>query len=316
MALRVLKNYQVKLVSFVIAVFVWFFVITENDYQHIVDVPLHTINIPDGKILANTIPDDIKIKVKGSGKELLALSVSSGVRYTIDLAEIKNRAIFDLTPGGVSFSRPAGALTASEIIYPDTVHIVLDELAVRNLPISAEINAKPAMGHTIVGDIHLVPDSVTVSGPKNIVNKLQYINTENQTFQDLKFDFSTTLQLDQPVSKLVELTINQTEVFLSIQKISQREVSGIPIVLRNAPDNSNYNYYIIPSTLSMILEGGGELLANLNPEEDIEAYIDFRRVRPDIGGEHPPIVLTPSGISFRDLNPKTVRLQQERSIQY
>jgi YbbR domain-containing protein len=316
MAFSLLNNYQVKVVSFVIAVFIWFFVITENDYQHIIEVPLNTVNIPQGKVLANTIPENIKVRVKGSGKDLLALSVGSSIGYTIDLSEVRDHLGFELTPGGVSFSRPAGAITATEIIYPDTVHVEVDELAVKTVPIIADISAKPAMGHTIVGELHLVPDSVTVSGPESIVSELDYIKTENQTFQNLKFDFSASLNLSPPVSDLVELTIDQTEVFLSIQKISQRQVSGIPILLRNAPENSNYTYYVTPSTLSMVLEGGGELLANLNPQEDIEAYIDFRRIRSDLAGEHPPIVLTPSGISFRDLNPRTVTLVHERSPRY
>jgi len=316
MAISVIKNYRVKLVSFVIAVFIWFFVITENDYQNTIDVPLRLTNIADGKVIANNIPENVRIKVTGSGKDLLALYVGSGVRYTIDLAEIRSRTTIDLNPTGVSFSRPVDAVTATEIIYPDTITIILDDLAIKNVPIIAQISPKPAMGHTIVGDIHMVPDSVTISGPESIIKKLENVQTENKTFENLKFDFSTSLKLEPPASKLVALTINQTEVFLSIQKISQWEVSGIPIVLRNAPENSNYNYYITPSTLSLVLEGGGELLANLNPEDDIEAYIDFRRIRTDLGGEHPPIVLTPSGISFRDLNPKTVKLVLERSPQY
>jgi YbbR domain-containing protein len=315
MAISLLNNYQVKLVSFVIAVFIWFFVITENDYQHIIEVPLHLENIPEGKVLADTIPDNIRVRVNGSGKELLALSVGSAIRYTIDLADVKSRASFDLNPGGVSFSRPAGAITAAEIIYPDSVHIRLDDQSVKTVPIIADINAKPAMGHTIVGDLHLVPDSVTVSGPKGLLTTLDNIKTEHKSFENLKFDFSTSLELEPASSRLLKLTINQTEIFLSIQKISQRQVSGIPISLRNSPENSNYIYYITPSTVSMVLEGGGELLANLNPQQDIEAYIDFRRIRAEPGGEHPPIVLTPSGISFRDLNPKTVKLVYERSPQ-
>jgi YbbR domain-containing protein len=209
-------------------------------------------------------------------------------------------------------SRPAGAVTATGIITPDTVSVLLDELAVKKLPILANINPKPAMGHTIVGDIHLVPDSVTVSGPKGIIENLEFVKTDDKVYPDLKFDFSTSVRLIQPVARLVELSIDQTEVFLSIQKISQREISGISVQLRNAPEKGNYNYYISPSTLAMVLEGGGELLANLTPD-DIVAYIDYRRIRDNLGGEHPPTVLTPSGLSYRDLNPKTVKLVHERA---
>ncbi len=44
MSVRFLKNYKVKIVALVFAILIWFFVVTENEYEHIIEVPVEVIN--------------------------------------------------------------------------------------------------------------------------------------------------------------------------------------------------------------------------------------------------------------------------------
>ena len=69
----------------------------------------------------------------------------------------------------------------------------------------------------------------------------------------------------------------------------------------------NVNIYARPSTLSLVLEGGGELLAQLD-RNDIIAYLDYNRIKGSPGIEHPAVIKKPPGINYRDVQPKNFKL--------
>jgi YbbR domain-containing protein len=309
MAPKQFRNYQIKIVVVIIAVFIWFFVVTENDYEYVMEVPVKVINIPQGMVLFNEIPKNAKVKIKGSGKALIALSVSRGARLELDLSDVHHKKTFFLQPKNVLLSRPAGSIETQEIISPDSMTVVLDEFQIKKTPVVAKIKAKTAPGYTIVGDVLINPDSVIISGPKRIVSQIDKVFTSEVEYSDLEFDLNDTVPLAAVPSEKVDTSVKQVDIFLNVQKLLEVTINEVPVEVRNAP--RNITVHVVPSTLSLVLEGGGELLSSVS-REDIVAYIDYSRVKGSPHKEHPAYIETPPGVSYRDVRPKLFKFVFER----
>ena len=305
MSVRFFKNYKVKIVALVFAIVIWFFVVTENEYEHVIEVPVAAINIPPGKVILNDLPKVVKVKIKGTGKDLIALMVRTGARLKLDLFDVEQSKIFHIEPRNVFLSRPIGAIQSNEIIMPDSIRVILDDFQRKQIPVSSNIKPKVAPGFTIVGDAQINPDSVLISGPQSLISKINSISTEEVNFENLTDNLKQNIRLVSQSSNKIVVSTNRVEISLDIQKLVEITLTGIPVNIRNAPPN--VNVYPRPSTLSLVLEGGGDLLAQLN-RNDIIAYLDYNRVKGSPGIEHPAVIEKPPGINYRDVQPKTFKL--------
>ena len=306
------KDYKAKLVVFIFAIFIWFFVVTENEYETNLEVPITPVNIPAGRVILNDLPAMAKVRIKGNGKDLIALTLSGGARLELDLSDVKHTRTFKLEPKHVMLSRPIATVSSKEIIMPDSVVVVLDDLVRKRVPVHANVKLTPAPGYTVVGDFKITPDSVAISGPSSLVAQINEVYTVEKEFTDVRFDLQEIFPLAPLPYNKVTCATKEVEVYLNIQKLLEMTVSNIPVEVRNVPRNLKVT--VIPSTLSLVLEGGGELLTQLSRDQ-IVAYIDYNRVRNLPGNEFPAVIERPPGISYRDVRPRTFKLVFERATQ-
>jgi len=308
MAINLLHDYKLKLVAFVFAIFIWFFVITENEYKEEIEIPI-TLKVLPGKVVANKIPNTAIVKIKGSGKALIALGVSGDAHYELDLSDVERNQTHVLVTKNVFLMHPADAIVAEEIITPDSITVVLDDIEKKRVPVEPKIVPLTAPGHTIVGNIRLTPDSVDIEGPKSLVAQINEVFTQEAEYSDLKFELKKTMALAPLPSDKISLSATQVEVYIDVQKLSEFTLSGVPVEFRNPPKNMNVT--VIPSTLSLVLEGGGPLLDKIS-RDDIVAYIDYNRIKDLPGNEFPAVIERPPGISYRDVRPRTFKIIYER----
>lgn len=304
MSFNILENYKIKLLSLLFAIFIWFFVITENEYSYVIAVPVRVVNIPNDKIILNDIPQMVKARIRGDGKNLIALLLGRGARINLDLSDAEQSQTFHIRPNNVFVSR-AEDIRIEEIIAPDSITVLLDDYQSKKLPIASRVFPMTAAGYTVVGDIAFTPDSVRVSGPASVLATIDNIPTEKLELHNLKFDVKDVVNLAPPASEKVQLSLHQVEFYINIQKLLQLTITGVPIKVKNVPPN--LSVHVVPSTLSLIVEGGGDLLTDVT-RNDIEAYIDYNRVKDSPGKEHPAVIEPPPGVSYRGVKPKTFRL--------
>jgi len=306
----ILHNYKIKILAFIVAIFIWFFVITENDYETILEIPISTVNLPEDKVILNDITDVAKIKIKGTGKDLIALGFNSSARVELDLSDVEKRKTFQLETKDVFLSRPSGLMTTEEILMPNEIDVVLDDLAHKKVPVTPKLNYKPASGYTQVGKIRTSPDSVEISGPESEVNKIGEVFAETeQTFDNLKADLKSSVPLKLPETDKVTISAQQAVVYINIQKLVELELKGVPVKIKNVPPNTSL--YVVPSTLQLTLVGGGNILTQMD-HNDIVAYLDYNRIKDIPGKEYPVVIQTPAGVKFKDVRPKTFRVVYEK----
>ncbi|MGH7451306.1 MAG: CdaR family protein [bacterium] len=305
-----LENLRIKLVVWALATLFWFAVVTENVYEYDIDIPIVAVNVPEGKILASDLPAKARVRFEGKGRALLALMFSRDARIVLDLANVRRRYAFDLQREMVHPPRGGIGVMPLQILSPDTVHVQLSNLVEKSIAVNADVKITTVPGYTVVQPWRLVPDSVAISGPEDVVRQLDAIVTEHREFANVQDSLSASLRLlPFPASQRVRLAANTVQFFVNVQKLIEVTLHEIPVRVQNAPRHIKITP--VPSTLSLTVEGGEKLLLNLK-REDIVAYIDYARIHDDVTtAGHPAYIRTPDGVRYRDVKPILFKLMME-----
>lgn len=305
-----LENYRVKLASILIAVLFWFVIVTENQYEYEIPVRITPVNVPEGKVITNQLARSAKVRFTGHGKALLALRFQKDAEIELDVSGVHSRSIIPLTKDMVHVQRRSASLEILQIMSPDSVLVVLENLRRKTIPIQPLISVVPVPGFALVGGIKLVPDSITVAGPEQLVARLDRVQTDSLRYSDVKYRFSGKVRLIPPAESLhVELPFKQINYFVDVQKLLELHVDGVPVTVRNEPRDLRVT--ALPSTISLTVVGGERSLMQYN-RDDFKAYIEYRQNANGPAEGYKPTITAPDDVEVTQHYPQTFRLVFER----
>ena len=304
----ILTNLKYKIVVLLLAILVWFFVKTEDNYRYSINVPVRIANLGEKRIILNDIPKQVETTFWGKGRTLFSLMLRKDVSYNMDVADINGVTKITLNKNNIRMLRK-GNIDVLNIVSPKDIEIVISKLTTKKVPIISQCGIETVPGYTMVEKIMLNPDSVTIIGPKSEIELIASVFTEQKNYENIKRDLEKKVKLMKPDQKHVTLANNQTKLSANIQKLMEKPIIEIPVKVTNSPPDAKVT--VIPSTLSLILEGGTDLLLNVT-QSDVTAYIDYKKVVGSKEKKHPAYIVTPTGMRYRDVKPMLFKIVVER----
>ena len=310
------KQLGARLGAFGLAIFLWLFVVSNNNYSTIINIPIEVRNLNERKkAYKKEIPQIAKVRFKGKGrsiiKSLILKDFVKDFKLVIDLDRISEEYNFFLNdyynryPQKVSIPSTF-ELQYVEVIYPDSIHISLDEYMVKNVPVKSNIVINPSPGYIKIGKPILDSSLVTIAGAKNAVQSIEYIYTTNDTFNNIDIPINTQVSLETINNTLIEYSFLKLSYFQDIQPISERIISGVPVTIKN-----NLKGLVVrknPSTVSLTIVGGLDYISEIQPT-DISVTIDFTyQWSPKMQFYEPRVVVPDEILSWKDLTPRNIEL--------
>lgn len=298
------ENFRVKFGLFILAVLLWFLVISERTYEHSIMIPIEVVGISPEKVLVNEIPDEAEVKFQAQGRELIRLQFTDSPSLQLDVSTISHFYTFRLHPDMVVI--PSGLHSeVVSVIRPDSVKIILEERLELKLPVSPKIKVSPAAGYTFVGDFRILPPEVTVAGPRGKVVRLKSIDTEPVEFKTIKSNTELELNLIQPDIYGITIIPSSVKVIIRVERLGERRIEQVPISVINIPRGREV--VVDPLSVELELKGGISILTNLSPDS-IRAWVDFKEFDV-IGGRRTPVhVVSPERTEVVQITPSDVRL--------
>ncbi len=302
------NNYQVKLLSLISALFLWFYVVTDNTYESVVDVPLRIKNLPEDLILVKPLPEVVRVLFRGTGKSFLGLGFRNK-RIELDLSRAESATIYPLSVDMIRGIPRSENCRPVQIVGLDSVWVYLDQVLEKKIPVLPRIVVNLSDGYTQVGPILIEPDSVHISGPRTLVKNIVSVTTERRIFDNAARKIRGRIDLTPAESDQIVYSDETARYEIDIQRMHEIEMKEIPVQVVNVPPS--LNVIVVPSTLSLKLRGGVDLLMQLR-KEDIRATIDFEsRYRyPD--DRVPASINVPRDVGFSDVRPKFFECIVER----
>ena len=298
------KNLHIAIFSTLFAVALWLSITMGYEYQTAVSVPLVLENIKPNRSLAKAVPPAVSVKVHASGWQLVGLYFVPDVRYVLDLSDISNRFSFVTSKDIMErLKLPQGIHTVD--IKPDTIVVVLDDKIKKTVPVEPVVTMTFREGYGVVGDITSIPDSITLTGAKDLLDKIDRWQTDPLIFPNLKSDVNTRVGVSDTMSYGITPFPAAVAVQIDIQPIAEKSFKGIPVEVNQVPGNRVV--VLIPPKIDIIVRGGIEQVAAVE-QKDFSSYIDYKSILLDTTGSITPVVTTPKDI-------KIVRQDPER-LQY
>lgn len=298
-----------------LALLLWVFVVSENEYSMVIDMPIEARNLSAQKAHKKEVPEYAQVRLKGPGrvlfKTLLLKNFISNFKLVIDLDRISEEYDFYLNEYYERYPQkvvipPSYDLEYIEIVYPDSIHISLDEYMVKKLPVKTFLHIKPAPGYTLVGTLIFQPDSIEVAGPREVIEEMDFISTVNDTYLLQDFDLSIDLLINKQTRSIVEYSQSSVSIFQDIQSVSERIISEVPVKVINVLPN--LRLFVNPTTVALTVIGGVDRIAAVKPR-DILVTIDFTKQWVASKNYYEPLVTVPIDIiEWQDLSPRNLEL--------
>ena len=299
--------------SFVIAVVFWFFIKSEDTYTVNLDIPLVARNLQEQKTYKEEVPESIFVTLKGTGRSFIWLKVFNNFygddfKAVIDLSSITDEYNFELdsyykeNPEKIVLPSSLD-LQFVEVLNPRNVQIKLQRYMVKKVPIESQILVSTEPGYIALGE-QFSPDSISIGGPEEAVNKIDFIFTEKDTLVGLVASVNGNWSIINP-NKLVSFDPKKVDALIDVQPISETIITGIPVELINKPND--VNVFVNPATVSLTIVGGLKQITNILPE-DINVIIDFDFWNSEKQFYSPSIKLPDYLIEWKDLSPNNLEI--------
>ena len=296
------RNWPVKLVCFVLAVFIYFFYRHATIQKETKVVPLNVssqgITLP-----AQNIPSYVKVSLKGRPEDLARIT-EKNISAVINL---------DYHTEEGKFKVPVDIRLAPEIMGIEPLEVTVDKSFLeiniakkdrKQLPVKVEIQGTPAAGYEIT-DIAVSPSTIGVSGAKSIIDAMVEVSTDEISVDEKRTSFSQNVGIHHD-SQLISYDNKTVTVTVTIQPItSSRRFVDQTIYLYGL--NPLFEAKADPERITFTLSG---------TQNQLEAFVpELHTVRMNCSAitkpgtyEVPIEVVLPKGIRLVSQSDRTARV--------
>ena len=297
-----IHQYKIKLFCLISALFFWFYISLESQFEYAAAVPLRVVNPPEGWMLLEPLPSSVMVAFRGSGRSFVSVRFRESV-LDVDMRNIRNNARIPLTADMIK-NLPTGVRVMS-VLSPEEITVRWDRLAERRVPVVSRIELSPADGYTLVGDIRLQPDSIRIVGPQSILDSILTVQTEKRVLEGLIQEVEDKVPLEPVSDEVLHFSARTVRFRADVQRIGERWMRGIAVEAVNVPEGVQVK--VVPSVLSIKIQGGADLLAQVGPE-DIQATVNFADRDRYAGKRIPALIRIPKDVAFSEVEPRYFEL--------
>ncbi|MCX6174264.1 MAG: CdaR family protein [Ignavibacteriales bacterium] len=276
----------------------WISVALSEVYITTVEVPVRFTDLPKNYAVGSTSVDNVYLQVKGKGWELAKLRLVGDTEFNISVHRRTGKYRSDLNNFIDANPWLASSFQVLEIA-PAQIEYEIERVGSKLVPVvqNLKIDFKPGFGPA--SKIIIEPATVEISGPANLLQKIDAIKTEFREFTDISDNVKLVLPLDVPDG----ITIPKTECALEfeVQKIVDKTFESILIETRNVPPNKELILY--PAKINIVLRGGINKLGRLT-NDSIKVYVDFWTALKENGKTIEPIIEFPQFTTLTITQPK------------
>ena len=169
----------------------------------------------------------------------------------------------------------SGSMTLLEM-DKDTLFFDFYEVYSKEVPVKSRVKINLAQNYLLDGEILVEPKIVVVTGPKNEIDTLMAVQTNEMVLTDVASDFSRKLSLYKPPA-LENTNFSKSLVRVSgkVSRFSEK-IIDIPVEVINLPEG--FEIKTFPNMVSVLCKAKIEQLKDLSTS-DFELIADYDLIK-------------------------------------
>lgn len=290
------SNFGLKAVALIIAVGLW--LAGHRDTERAIEVPVEFRNLPADLMVVDNRVDYVVLRLTGP-RTLISTLDADRLKLSVDLNDAKPGSLS--YPLGTEYFNVPRGVTVSRIT-PPVVHLRLEPVAKRTLPVSVRISGKPSAGYRIA-EIVAQPQNVAVQGPAEEMRRLVSIETVPVDVEESRSAVKRKVRLSND-GKALSMVPDQVEVSITIEEErASREFDRVEVRARDFRGV----YSVAPETVRLRLSGPKSTIDKLQLSSD-QVYLELKGI--PVGEHNVPLTLIlPADVKVVEQKPQQFRVR-------
>ena len=291
------NNLSLKIGSLLIAILLWFHVVTEKQVTETINAPIRLQNLPNNLVITKSSSDTVTFRIKTKIKQLILLELFGHPVMNVDISHVtwgKNSIKLSSKWIVLPSWRP---LDITEIVSPKQLIIITEKKGNKTIEVKPILKGKPHENY-FVKAVKVEPDSVELTGGRKNLKKIKVLLTDTIDISNREKELTVDTPLIMPGKEFSSKTKTVT-VTIHFEKYQLKTFYGIPIILKGGE-----NFVVEPSSLDVTVRGSVALLNNLKPR-DIKVFVDVQNTQKEII----PYFNLPAGVFLETSKPQKVKIR-------
>jgi hypothetical protein len=210
MRTRLFENLGLKLLSVVLAVFLWAVVVGEQKVEVVMSVPFEIAGIPRDLLLVNEPTDRLEVRVRGPKTLISTLSSSEIGVEGLSKRLVEGENFIPIHPEMVRVPRGIEVVA----VNPHRVRLLLDAMVEREVEVTPRVEGTPPKGF-IVKRVTSTPRRIRMAGPRSDLGRLTRIYTVPINLEGRDTSFSARVILE-PMGRQLR-ALDDTPIIVAVE---------------------------------------------------------------------------------------------------
>lgn len=240
------KQLMVFLFFLLLSAFFWLLIKLSDNYTVSYAYPVKITNVPPDQFLQNPESNILPFAVASSGYEILRINLLNSKRKVINIPlNIYNYREINSKTFAISTSQLREKLSEqlnlseSEILFNSSdIIFEMEKLTSKVVPIRLITDLKFRNEYNLYDSIDFTPKKITVYGPANLLDSIQYINSSILKAEDIHKSFSQDLNLEIP-NLLLKTNVSKITLNADIARFTEVKFN-VPVHL---PEKSSLKLF-------------------------------------------------------------------------
>jgi len=284
-------SYQAKIISVILAIFLWIQVTAQHIDEQIFKVPLQITGIPDRFVVVNDVPDLMEVTIKETRVKLIKLRLFGKIKGVVNLPVVREGWV-NIPLSSNIIEIPKDISPRSLLVdKPKFIELNLQKVLTKKVPVKLAYKGEVSKKRFITGDPVIIPNKVLVSGASTIVENIHFLSTNELDVRNRTGIIKEQVKLH---TEGYNITVDPEEVLVELEmgKLTVRTLSNIPPTI--LMDDRNMEMECSPVAASIKIEGLMKVVEKI-VSSDISIILNISNVSP---GTHmiEPEVIVPDGV--------------------
>lgn len=254
----------------------------EEQYTTNIQFPIEYQSFPENKILKDSLPPAAELNVEAEGWQLIKLQLNkSPYPLVVDLSSVKAGQAIPLKEA--SFFKAGKVPNQIQVrdVSPDSLNIVFDQAARKRVPVKLNGQFSYAAQHNLADSIRILPQAVTVSGPKTYVTAIQQVPTKAFEYTGIDQKLAKDVPLKDPQQAFVTYSREKVKVMVPVEELTEKSLE-VPIYFSNPYYRNRIT--LIPTTVSLRFQAPLSRYRQIQPSDfrlEVKAQLTDQKAPPD-----------------------------------
>ena len=237
-----IKRLNVFVLFLVLAFVISMFAKLTNQLSQTLKLKLIPTQISKKEILTENKPNYVYVTIKTQGFNMLKYAFKD-LAIEIDVAKLEKDGSFyywHTNPKDLTLLNYFDSDVTVEAITPNTVSFTYDVQSLKKIPVVVRATPEFALGYDLLNGLKSQPDSVTVVGPKVLLDSISKVFTSNLLLKDVKKDINRTVVLE------IKPNLSFSNKFVQVQGKVDKFTEGklnVPVSVINLPEDISLSIF-------------------------------------------------------------------------